>query len=125
MRPRVSCSHNISGKVDSGNVTVGNTIFGALSRQRPVDWGLVMRDVVQRVYSRMGKSKATSICPYIFHLYFAKECLLLSKKKAYRIVEAFLKHHVKPEEEEEGELEASDNSECKSLTSKEIRDLEA
>ena len=50
-------------------ITVGNTIFGALSRERPVDWGIVVKDLVQRLLSRMGKSKATPICPYVFHLY--------------------------------------------------------
>ena len=81
-----------------------------------------MRDVVQRVFVGMEKSKATSIYPYVFHLYHAYKCLLPSEKE-YRITEAFFKHHVKPEEEEEEELKASDNSECKSLTSKEIREL--
>ena len=50
-------------------MTVGNTIFGALSRERPVDSGLVMRDVVQRVFASMDRSKATPLCPYIFHIY--------------------------------------------------------
>ena len=27
-------------------ITVGNTIFGALSGERPVDWGIVVKDVV-------------------------------------------------------------------------------
>ena len=50
-------------------ITVGNTIFGALSGERPVDWGIVVKDLVQRLLSRMGKSKATPICPYVFYLY--------------------------------------------------------
>ena len=57
-------------------IMVGNTIFGALSRERPVDWGAVLKDVVQRLYLGMGKSKATPLCPYIFHLYHMDECLL-------------------------------------------------
>ena len=48
-------------------ITVGNTIFGALSGERPVDWGQVVKDIVQRLFSRMGKSKTTPICPYVFH----------------------------------------------------------
>ena len=40
-------------------ITVGNTIFGALSGERPVDWGIVVKDLVQRLLSGMGKSKAT------------------------------------------------------------------
>ena len=27
-------------------ITVGNTIFGALSGERPVDWGIVVKDIV-------------------------------------------------------------------------------
>ena len=44
-------------------ITVGNTIFGALSGETPVDWGIVVKDLVQRLLSGMGKSKATPICP--------------------------------------------------------------
>ena len=50
-------------------ITVGNTIFRALSGERPVDWEVVVKDLVQRLLSGMGRSKATPICPYVFHLY--------------------------------------------------------
>ena len=50
-------------------ITVGNTIFGALSGERPVDWEIVVKDLVQRLLSGMGKSKTMLICPYLFHLY--------------------------------------------------------
>ena len=59
-------------------ITVGNTIFGALSWERSVDSGIVVKDLVQRLLSGMGKSKATPICPYIFHLYHSHELLLLA-----------------------------------------------
>ena len=78
-------------------IIVGNTIFGALSKERPVDWVLVMRSVVQRVFVGMGRSKATPVCPYIFHMYYIHDNLLLGEKKAYQIVEAFLKHNVELE----------------------------
>ena len=45
----------------------------------------------------MGKSKATPICPYIFHLYHAHELLLTVEKKEYRIQEALVKHNVESE----------------------------
>ena len=35
-------------------VTVGNTIFGAYTREREVDWALVIRDVVRRLLTRVG-----------------------------------------------------------------------
>ena len=113
-------------------ITVGNTIFGALSGERPVDWGIVVKDLVQRLLSGMGKSKATPICPYIFHLYHSHELLLPAEKKEYRIQEALVKHNVESEEEEDpdspanlDEEESSDDSdECESLTPSEIREIQ-
>ena len=112
-------------------ITVGNTIFGALSGERPVDWGVVVKDVVQRLLSGMGKSKATPICPYIFHLYHAHELLLTNEKKEYRIQEALVKHNVESDEDDDpaspanpDEKESSDDSECESLTPSEIREIQ-
>ena len=113
-------------------ITVENTIFGALSGERPIDWGIVVKDLVQRLLSGIGKSKATPICPYIFHLYHSHELLLLAEKKEYRIQEALVKHNVESEEEENpdspanpDEEESSDDSdECESLTPSEIREIQ-
>ena len=112
-------------------ITVGNTIFGALSRERLVDSGIVVKDLVQRLLSGMGKSKATPICPYIFHLYHSHELLLPAKKKEYRIQKALVKHNVESEEEEEpgspanpDEEESLDDSECESLTPSEVREIQ-
>ena len=48
-------------------VTIGNTIFGALSRQRKASWALIIHDVVQKLISKIGK-KVSSIAPFLFHL---------------------------------------------------------
>ena len=79
----------------------------------------------------MGKSKATPICPYVFHLYHAHELLLSAKKKEYRIHEALIKHNVESEEDDDpaspvnpDERESSDDSECESLTPSEIREIQ-
>ena len=72
-------------------ITVRNTIFGALSGKRPIDWGHVMKDVVQRLFAGMEKSKTTPICPYVFHMYHTHE-VLLSIEKEYWIAKALLKH---------------------------------
>ena len=89
-----------------------------------------MKDLVQRLLSGMGRSKATPICPYVFHLYQAHE-LLLPTEKEYRIKEALLKHNVESEGEEDPkspedpeEKESLDDSECESLTSGEIREIQ-
>ena len=109
-------------------ITVGNIIFGALSGERPVEWGQVVKDVVQRLFSGMGKSKATPICPYVFHMYHSHEVLLPVEKKEYRIKEALLKHNVESEREEDPEdtakPEDSDESDRESLSSREIWEIQ-
>ena len=112
-------------------ITVGNTIFGALSGERLVDWRIVVKDLVQRLLSGMGKSKATPICPYVFHLYHSHELLLPTEKKEYRIQEALAKHNVESEEDEDpassanpDKEESTDDSKCKSLTPSEIREIQ-
>ena len=113
-------------------ITIRNTIFRALSGERLVDWGIVVKDLVQRLLSGMDKSKATPICPYIFHLYHSHELLLPAEKKEYRIQEALVKHNVESEEDEDpanpansDEEESSDDSdECESLTPSEIREIQ-
>ena len=102
-------------------ITVENTIFGALFGERPVDWGAVLKDVVQWLYAGMEKSKAIALCPYIFHLYHTDECLLQGEKKDYQIAEAVLTHNVEPEEEDEPE--ASEDLERESLSSKEVQEI--
>ena len=49
--------------------TLGNTIFGALEGERPVDWAKISMDLVNRLVDGAGKSKSTSICPFLYHLY--------------------------------------------------------
>ena len=71
------------------------------------------------------------MCPYVFHLYHSHDLLLPAEKKEYWIKEALLKHNVDSEGEEGPESpedpeeeESSDDSECKSLTSGEIREIQ-
>ena len=111
-------------------ITVGNTIIGALSGERPVDWGIVVKELVQRLLSGMGKSKATPIYPYVFHLYHSHELLLPAEKKEYQ--EALAKHNVESEEDEDPaspanpdkEGSSDDSDECESLTPSEIREIQ-
>ena len=50
-------------------ITLANTIFGALRGDRKVDWGRIIADLVTQLVTRVGKSRATPVCPYLFHLY--------------------------------------------------------
>ena len=49
--------------------TLGNTIFGALEGDRPVDWAKIFMDLINRLVGGVGKTKSTPICPFLYHLY--------------------------------------------------------
>ena len=79
----------------------------------------------------MEKSKATSICPYVFHLYHSQELLLPNEKKGYRTKEALQKYNIESEGEDDpespanpDEKESLDDSECESLTPSEIQEIQ-
>ena len=63
--------------------TIGNTIFGALSGERLVDWGRVFSELVQRLDGGAGKSKPTPICPFLYHLYECKGLLTEEEETDY------------------------------------------
>ena len=101
-------------------VTMGNTIFGAYTREWEVDWALVIQDVVRRLLNGVGKSKPTPICPYLLNVYIAYDVVQADDKKVYMVGKSFMRHEVDPDEEESSGLESS---EWESLTSKEIQEL--
>ena len=78
----------------------------------------MVKDLVQRLLSGMGKLKATPICPYIFHLYHSHKLLLPTEKKEYRIQKALVKHNVESEEEENPNSPANPEKEESSDDSK-------
>ena len=65
-------------------ITIGNTIFGALDGGREVDWGVVFRDMAQRLAKGVGKPKPTPICPFLFHLYEGQGLLTADEELDYR-----------------------------------------
>lgn len=50
-------------------ITIGNTIFGALSGEREVDWGKVIGDMVHKLVGGVGKAKGSPLSPFLYHLY--------------------------------------------------------
>ena len=55
--------------------TLGNTIFGALSGERSVDWAIIFMELVNWLVGGAGKTKPTPICPFLYHLYESKGLL--------------------------------------------------
>ena len=44
--------------------TLGNTIFGAMSGERSVDWSIIFMELVNQLVGGAGKAKSTPICPF-------------------------------------------------------------
>ena len=101
-------------------VTVGNTIFGVYTREREVEWALVMSDTVKRLLTKIGKSKPMPICPYLLHLYIVHNVVQPEDKKVYMVGESFMRHDIEPEEDEST---SSEDSDPESLSSTENQEL--
>ena len=82
---------------------VGNTIFGALSGVRKVNWGQVLQEVVGKLVFRLEKGKSSSISPLLSHLYHRFECLREEEMQELEIVKHCLEYGVSPEVETQPE----------------------
>ena len=78
-------------------ITIGNTIFGALDGGREVDWGVVFRDMVQRLAKRVGKPKPTPICPFLFHIYEGQGLLTAEEELDYRTAKEMAGYRITPD----------------------------
>ena len=103
-------------------VTIGNIIFGAMTEEREVHWVLVIQNTIKRLHTIVGKSKASPLCPYLFHLYITHVVILPEDKKTYMTSESMLKHNVEPDKEE---LVGLEDLEREGLNAKEITELQA
>jgi hypothetical protein len=90
-------------------VTWGNTIFGALNGGRKVNWARVITTLVVQLATRVGKSRATPICPFLYHLYERKELLKPEEEKQWKIQEAMMKYGESGSEDEARSASGSDD----------------
>ena len=84
-------------------ITIGNTIFGALDGGREVDWGMVFRDMLQRLAKGVGKPKPTSICPFLFHLYEGQGLLTADEDLDYRTAKEMAGYRITPDPDSQPE----------------------
>ena len=56
------------------SLTMANTLFGVLFGVRPVNWGLLIHEIVGRALSSIGK-KPSYLSPFILHLYKHNNCI--------------------------------------------------
>ena len=83
--------------------TIGNTIFGALSGDRPVDWGKVFSELVQQLVGGAGKAKPTPICPFLYHLYECKGLLTEEEETGYTTAKELNRYEIPPEQDEDSD----------------------
>jgi hypothetical protein len=92
-------------------VTMGNTIFGALNGGRKVNWARIITNLVIQLAARVGKSRASPICPFLYHLYERKELLKPEEEKQWKIQEAMMKYGESGSSDEDGSGSGSDDEE--------------
>jgi hypothetical protein len=92
-------------------ITWDNTIFGALNGGWKVNWARVITTLVVQLAARVGKSRATPICPFLYHLYERKELLRPEEEKAWKIQEGMLKYGESGSEDEAGSASGSEDEE--------------
>jgi hypothetical protein len=90
-------------------VTMGNTIFGALNGGRKVNWARIITNLVIQLAAKVGKSCASPICPFLYHLYERKELLLPEEEKRWKVQEAMMKYGESGSSDEDGFGSGSDN----------------
>ena len=84
---------------------LGNTIFGALSGERSVDWAIIFMELVNRLVGGAGKTKPTPICPFLYHLYENKGLLMEDEETDYKSTQELNQYRISPERDPETESE--------------------
>jgi hypothetical protein len=68
------------------SITMANTLFGAMSGVRPVNWGRLIQEYVEKSLPRIGR-KRSFLSPYILHLYQQYRCINEAEEDALTIAE--------------------------------------
>ena len=85
--------------------TLGNTIFGAISGERSVDWSIIFMELVNRLVGGAGKTKPTPICPFLYHLYESKGLLTEEEEIDYKAAQKLNRYRITPDQDPESDSE--------------------
>jgi hypothetical protein len=66
------------------SLTMANTLFGALSGVRSVNWGLLIHEIVARAIPNIGQ-KPSYLSPFLLHLYRQYECITADEEDLLNI----------------------------------------
>lgn len=94
-------------------VRLANTIVGAFRGVIEVDWGVLIRDLVQRLAKNVGKTRPSPLSPFLYHLYRHHEILSEQEEDDYKLGMTCFEAGIQ-ESDDEGdgdELPATENTE--------------
>ena len=86
--------------------TLGNTIFEVLEGDRLINWAKIFMDLVHRLVGGAGKSKATHIYPFLYHLYVQQGLLTEEEETDYRAAQELTRYRITFDREPESEQES-------------------
>ena len=85
--------------------TLENTIFGAISGERSVDWSIIFMELVNRLVGGAGKTKPTPICPFLYHLYESKGLLTEEEETDYEAAQELNRYRITPDRDPDSDSE--------------------
>ena len=85
--------------------TLGNTIFGAISGERSVDWAVIFMELVNRFVGGASKTKPTPICPFLYHLYESKGLLTEEEETDYKVAQELHRYRITLDRDPESDSE--------------------
>ena len=80
------------------SITMANIIFGVLSGTRPVNWGRLIQELVEKSIPHISK-KPSPLSPYILHLYQQNGCVKEEEEDSLTIAEDEVVYKLRPEVE--------------------------
>ena len=80
------------------SITMANTLFGAMSGVRPVNWGSLIHEYVEKSIPHIGR-KPSYLSPYILHLYQYYDCFTGEEEDMLTIAENKVVYKLGPEAE--------------------------
>ena len=83
-------------------LTVANTLFGALSGVRPVNWGIIIHDIVEKGIQQIGQ-RTSYLTPFILHLYACFGCTTVDEDDKLIAGEEEIRFRIQPRPTDDGE----------------------
>ena len=77
------------------SLIMANTLFGAMSGVRPVNWGLLIHEVVGRAIPHIGR-KPSYLSPFLLHLYKHYDCITADEEDLLTIAAEEVTYKVRP-----------------------------